>query len=144
MATPILGMDEMTQSQASKYVTFNSAINTLDTAAGLYALGLTYDGSPGTGEVILRHPAPIAFNLPISLTNSQFYAATAANATATFTLKKNGASIGTIQFATGATSGTATFSTGVAFAVSDKLTMEAPSPADSTLADLGFSIKGTK
>jgi hypothetical protein len=144
MATPILGMTEMTEGQSAKHVTFNEAINDLDAAAGPYILGLTYDGSPGAGEVILRQKAVIAFSLPASLTGSTFYAETAANATSTFTIKKNGGSIGTLVFSASGTSPAVTFSTAVSFSVNDKLTLEAPNPADSTLADLGFTFKGSK
>lgn len=143
MATPNLGITEMTVGQASKYVTFNEAMAILDTKA-TYILGITYEDKPTSAEVILRHPAPMTFKLPASLTNSQFKAAVACNATATFTLKKNGGSIGSVQFGTGATSGTATFSSQISFAVGDIFTIEAPNPADSTLADLGFSILGYK
>jgi hypothetical protein len=144
MATPILGITEMTEGQSAKHVTFNEAINDLDEAAGPYLLGLTYDGSPGAGEVILRQKVVLAFSLPASLTGSSFYAETAANSTATFTIKKNGGSVGTLVFSASGTSPAVTFSTAVSFAVNDKLTLEAPNPADSTLADLGFTFKGSK
>lgn len=137
-------MTEMTEGQSAKHVTFNEAINDLDTAAGPYLIGLTYDGTPGAGEVILRQKTVIAFSLPASLTGSKFYSETAATSTATFTLKKNGGSIGTLVFSAAGTSPAITFSTSVSFAVNDKLTLEAPNPADSTLADLGFTLKGTK
>jgi hypothetical protein len=94
--------------------------------------------------VILRQKAVIAFSLPASLTGSSFYSETAANATATFTIKKNGGSVGTLVFSAAGTSPAITFSTAVAFAVGDKFTLEAPNPADSTLADLGFTFKGSK
>ena len=142
--TPILGITEMTEGQSAKHVTFNEALSALDTAAGLYMLGLTYDGSPDSAEIIMRHPAAIAFKLPQNLTNSQFISNVACNATASFTLNKNGSPIGTVEFGTGQTSGSATFSSEVSFAIGDIFTIEAPDPADSTLADLGFTIKGTK
>jgi len=144
MSTPILGITEMTEGQDTKYVTFNEAINDLDSAAGPYVLGLTYDGSPDNSEVILRQKTVLAFSLPASLTGSYFYSEVAATGASTFTLKKNGGSIGTILFSSSATTGVATFSTSVSFAVGDKLTIEAPSSADATLADLGFTLKGSK
>jgi hypothetical protein len=144
MATPILGITEMTEGQSAKHVTFNEAINTLDEAAGPYLLGLTYDGAPGNGEVILRQKTALAFSLPADLTGSNFYAETAATGTSTFTVKKNGGSIGTIVFSASGTTGVVTFATAVSFAVDDKLTLEAPASADATLGDLGFTFKGSK
>jgi hypothetical protein len=140
--TPVEGLRVYVNDEDKMYKYNGSAWAEL--GESYYLLGMTFDGSPTAAQVVLRHPAAISYQLPASLSGSQFYAAVACTATCTFTLKKNGGSIGTIQFATGATGGTATFSTAQSFSVGDKLTIEAPSPADSTLANLGFTLKGTK
>ena len=66
-------------------------------------------------------------------------------ATATYTVKKNGTAIGTIVVSTG---GVVTFTTtaGAAqtFNAGDRMTVEAPSPQDGTLADAAFTLAGTK
>ena len=143
MATPILGMTEMTEGQSDKYVTFNEALAILD-AQAVYMIGMTFVGTPIEDEVIVSHPAAITFNLPASLTDSQFKAGVAATAETIFTLEKNGGSIGTVTFAIAGTSGSISFTAATAFAVGDILTIVAPAVRDDTIADLGFTIKGTR
>jgi hypothetical protein len=143
MATPILGITEMTVGQSGKYVTFNDAMALID-AQALYMIGMTYVGEPTGAEVILKHPAAVTFNLPAGITDSQFKAGVAATAETIFTLKKNGGSIGTATFAIAGTSASISFATAVSFAVGDIFTIEAPGSPDSTLGDLGFTIKGTR
>jgi len=68
-------------------------------------------------------------------------------ATATFTLKKNGLSIGSITFATDGTP-TVTFSSSIDFsagdpdspASGDDFQIDAPSPQDATMTDIAFNI----
>lgn len=143
MATPILGITEMTSGQANKYVTFNEAMAIID-AQAVYMIAMTYVGQPTASEVILRHPAAVTFELPSGIPNSQFKAGTAATAQTIFTLKKNGGAIGTATFAIAATSATIAFTPASSFAVGDILTIEGPASPDATLADLGFTIKGTR
>lgn len=143
MATPILNITEMTEGQSDKYVTFNEAMAILD-ANAVYMIGMTYVGSPTGSEVILSHPAALSFILPASIPDSQFKADVAATAESIFTLKKNGGSIGTLTFAIAGTAASISFATAVSFAVGDKLTLEAPGSPDSTLADLGLTLKGTR
>jgi hypothetical protein len=143
MATPILGITEMTEGQEEKYVTFNEAMAILD-AQAIYMIGMTFVDTPIASEEVIRHPAAVAFNLPVSLTNSQFKAGTAATAETIFTLKKNGGSIGTVTFAIGGTSASVVFTAATAFAVGDIFTVTAPGSPDATIANLGFTIKGTR
>lgn len=109
-----------------------------------YVVALTYDGKPSAGQTVLRHPLPIAATFPSGLTNSQFVSGVACTATATFTIKKNAGSIGSIEFAASSATGTVTFGSSQSFAIGDKLTITAPSPQDATLANLGFSMVGTR
>ena len=68
----------------------------------------------------------------------------AATATTAFTLKKNGVDFGTMQFAASANLATFTGTSDTDFAPGDVLTVIAPNPADSTLADIGFSLAGLR
>jgi hypothetical protein len=65
-------------------------------------------------------------------------------ATATYTVKKNGSSVGTITIST---SGVFTFATTSGTAINlvanDRFTVTAPSTVDTTLADVGFTLVGT-
>jgi hypothetical protein len=82
--------------------------------------------------------------MPVSLTNSSIQAETAANATTTFDIKKNGSSVGSFQFAGAATVATFTFSTETKWSASAKDSFEviAPTTPDTTLADIHGTILG--
>lgn len=80
--------------------------------------------------------------LPIALSGSNFYIGTNPTGTMTWTLYKNGSSIGTIAFSTIGVA-TVTFTVAASFAVGDVLTVQAPSSVDATGADIGFNIAAT-
>lgn len=114
-----------------------------ETSAGLsipYDIGGTLGGIPTGGSIILRYPLPRAIRFPAGLSNSQGVAGTASGATATFSIRKNGTQFATMQFAAGISTATFTAATATDFAAGDVLTIIAPSPADSTLSDVGFSL----
>ncbi len=114
-----------------------------ETYAGVsipYDIGSTLGGIPTGGSIILRYPLPRAVRFPAGLPNSQGVAGTASGATATFSVRKNGTQFATMQFAAGISTATFTAATATDFAAGDVLTIIAPSPADSTLSDIGFSL----
>jgi hypothetical protein len=81
-----------------------------------------------------------SFTLPANMAGSGARSAAPATATATFTLKKNGTGFGTVEFASTATTGT--FSSPLtSFSPGDLFTIEAPNPQDTTLANIGITIK---
>ena len=82
------------------------------------------------------------FKLPASLTGSAANNGTAPSGGApAITIKKNGSSVGTINFADAASTATFTFTTETSWAVGD--TMEFTTPANLfSMADLAFSLKG--
>jgi hypothetical protein len=116
---------------------------TSTTAPVPYDLGLFVPGAPTASQVVLRFNVVRAFTLPVSLTGSVATAGAASAATATFTIKQNGTSIGTIVFSTSATA-TFTFAGAVTFAVNDVITVVAPASADATLSDIAINFKGTR
>lgn len=80
---------------------------------------------------------------------SQGSTKTAAAATATFIVKKNGSQVGTIVWAGGSpASFTPTFTTTsgapVSFSAGDVLTIVGPATADATLANWGVTLVGTR
>jgi hypothetical protein len=110
-----------------------------------YVLNVLKPGRPNSAEVLLRILATVDFTLPINLTGSRATSEVAANASATFTIKKNGASIGTFNFAAAASTATFTFAAAVSFtAGTDILTVEAPNPRDVNLSDVTFALLGTR
>lgn len=88
--------------------------------------------------------APRPFNLPQNLPNSQAYAFTAPTETPSIDIQKNGASIGSVNFAAGVNAGTFTFNTETAFAVGDRLTLVngSESPEETTMANISIVLRG--
>lgn len=101
-----------------------------------------YAPSAVTSEVIT-----VTYNMTIddfSLTGSYAKAGTAATASTTFSIKKNGSSIGSLNFAAGATSGTFTFTSAVTTSPGDVVQVVAPASPDATLANINLAVVGTR
>lgn len=102
-------------------------------------------GQPEASDLIVQFAAVREFTLPLGLSGSEGYAATApADGDKTFDVRKNGSSVGSMTFAQG--SNTATFSMGssTSFAAGDRLEVVSPGVQDSALADVSATFKGTK
>jgi hypothetical protein len=95
-------------------------------------------------ETVLQYVAPQSFTIPAGASGSLAKANSAATGSATFTIKKNGAAVGTIAFPASGTTGTFAFATTQTFSAGDVLQLSAPSTADLTLADIGITLYGTK
>jgi hypothetical protein len=108
-----------------------------------FDMGTFISGKPLAAAVVLRFNVVRQFVWKASLTGSVCNAGTASAASAVFTIKNNGSSIGTVTFSTSAT-GTISFTTDVFFAVNDVLTIEAPAVQDTTLADVALNIFGAR
>jgi hypothetical protein len=115
-----------------------------DAATGSYDLGLTWAGTLPASQVLMRYPFPRAVDFPAGLTGSRGVAAVAATALTTLDLRKNGTSVGSVQWAAAATTATFTMAAATSFAAGDVLTVHAPASADATLADLGLSLAGIR
>ncbi len=113
--------------------------------AGIVDVGITYNGKPTAGLVLVRHPFPVAATIPAGCLHSKLIAksTTPASGTVVFSIRKNDVEFGTATFAPAGTS--ATFAcTLTPFAENDVLTVIAPTPQDATLANLGGAIYGTR
>src|SRR5262245_23737812 len=133
--------------QAGKGVIVNGAETGVDfgtASTGSYDLGLTWSGTLPASQVLMRYPFPRSVDFPAGLTGSRGVSAVAATATTTLDLRKNGTSVGSVQYAAGATTATFTMASPTTFAAGDVLTVHAPASADATLADLGLSLAGTR
>lgn len=113
------------------------------TVTSPYDIATSIFGKPANSEVVIRFRAPRAFLVSQVQTNGQAKAGTAATASRTFVLAKNGTQFGTVVFGAGQTTGTISVGSPVSFAVGDLLTLTAPATADATLADIDFSIIAT-
>lgn len=78
----------------------------------------------------------------VNLALSRASAGTAATASTTFNIAKNGTNFGTMVFAIGGTTASFVAATPPAFAAGDVLTVTGPASADATLANIGFILAG--
>lgn len=85
-------------------------------------------------------PDGFTLKLPQNASDSRAAAAIAATAQTTYTLFKNGGSIGTIVFAASGTTGTFTVASEVSFAAGDIFEIRGPSTADGSLADITVTV----
>jgi hypothetical protein len=125
------------------------AINTgtIDVATALRSVPIpfAFSGKPLAGQ--MEHVAQISdalLNIPATLAGTATYVGTNPTATAVFTLSKvHSGTVTTIGTISIATSGTVTLS-GSAYtaAAGDTLRLTAPSPQDSTLADVCITVEG--
>jgi hypothetical protein len=100
-------------------------------------------GKPANAQLVCIYTAAVSATFPVNFASPNSYGSVGANptATATYTVYKNGSSVGTVAVSTG---GVFTFTTaGFSLAAGDRLTITAPSPQDTTLADVGITLAGT-
>jgi hypothetical protein len=109
------------------------------TVTSYYDLPVFISGKPTDAEVYPIFNCVRDLTLPASLTGSIFTVATLPTATTTFTLYKNGVSIGTIAFST-AGAATVTFSSNVSFSAGDQFSLTNQNVADTTAADIAFTF----
>lgn len=125
-----------------KYLRVNAAANAVEFIDASYTPAVYVPSTPTNSQLCLKFMAVVPFTLPASLTGSKANATTAATGAVSFTIYKNGASQGTINFAASGTNATFTFASDVSFAAGDILEIVAPATADATLADIAISLKG--
>jgi hypothetical protein len=114
----------------------------------LYDLGLFFPGAPGfgiaSGGAMFAFVANRAFYLPSGLTGSIARLETATTGALSFSIRKNGTEIGTVEFAASATAGTFTFPSSVQFASGDRLRVLRDSMIDTTAADFSINFAARK
>lgn len=109
-----------------------------------YDVTFGYSGAPAANAE-LRFLVARAFtlysvaNLPSGVAH-QCKAVTAATASTTLTIRKNGSSIGTMVFAASGTVATFTVASNVTFASGDVLSIIAPATPDTTLANVDITL----
>jgi hypothetical protein len=149
-ATTFLALTDSPDSyvgQAGKGVVVNGAATGLEfttATTGSYDLGLTWAGTLPASQVLMRYPFPRGVDFPMGLTGSRGVSAVAATVLTTLDLRKNGTSVGSVQWAAAGTTATFIMASATSFAAGDILTVHAPASADATLADLGLSLAGTR
>lgn len=109
-----------------------------------YDMAMFAPGVLANSQKLTRVNMARAVTFPSGLTGSYATAGVAATASTTFTITRNGTSIGSINFAASATTGTFTFSSAVTTAAGDIIQVTGPSTADATLADVSITLVGTR
>lgn len=115
-----------------------------DLPAQPFDLTAFYPGVPGASAIVTRVPVARAVTFPSGLTGSIAKASVAATASTVFDVQKNGSSVGSITFAATASSATFTAASAITLAAGDLLSIVGPATPDTTLANIGFVLAGTR
>lgn len=109
-----------------------------------YDVGCSITGKPDDNVEVMKFMAVRAIDFPDDFAGSYGHVGTNPTSTASFTIKKNGSTIGTISINT---SGVFTFNTtgaGTSLAAGDRISVQTPTPQDATLADVAWTFLGTR
>ena len=113
-------------------------------AARTRPIPLFFTTTPTASEILLIYLATEDIAIAANFGGAATYVGTNPAASFVLTVKKNGSSIGTVTIAT---NGAVTLATSGGAAQSltsgDRLTVEAPATPDSTVANVGITLKGT-
>ena len=99
-----------------------------------------FGGTPAVSALVHSHFAIRATDLPVTLAGSFAKLVTSPSSAIAFDLKKNGAPIGSVDFAASATTATFSFASAVALAAGDILTIHSPANLFGA-ADLTATLK---
>lgn len=102
-----------------------------------------FPGVPANAQIVYRIKVSRAMKFPAGAALSTATAGTAATASTTFSIQKNGVTFATVNFPSTAT-GAYTQAADANFVAGDILEFLGPATADATLADIGFSLAGFK
>lgn len=114
-------------------------------AAASYPMDIGFDveGLTSNAEVVGRFTFARAAQIAAGASGSA-KAGTAATGSTTYTLKKNGSSIGTAIFGVGGTVATISITSLTTVVAGDQITLVGPATADATLANVGFTFSFTR
>jgi hypothetical protein len=107
-------------------------------------LGSFFPGIPANSQRMARTKIIRTIILKAGLPSSQADADAAATAATTLTIKQNGTSIGTVNFAAGASIATFTFSADITLAAGDVLAIDNQASADATLGNISITLAGLR
>lgn len=104
----------------------------------------TVPGKIRAALTILNIPVTHHVFFEIDFAGSRAVVGVAPTADQEFSIQKNGVEIGTITFSAGQTVGVFDAASSNIFSTADVLTVITPDPQDATMADLGFSLAGSR
>ena len=122
------------------YVACGTTAGSVGTSTGVYDIAGGVSGPIAGSQYVLFFNVVRAINVPANFAGSISEVLTAFTSAATFTIYHNGTSVGTISFAASGTVGTFSTSSAFTMAVGDNMTIQAPSTADATAANLAITI----
>jgi hypothetical protein len=146
-ATAFTGLSDVPASYSGaggKAVEVNSGASALVFSAKPFDIGVFAPGVGTNNQKLARVALARAVTFPASATLSQAVASAAATGSTTFTLKKNGTSFATVNYAASSAAGIWTQASDAVFAAGDVLEIDGPSTADATLADVGITLAGVR
>jgi hypothetical protein len=146
-ATAFTGLSDVPASysgEGGKAVEVNSGETALQFSAKPFDVAAFVAGVGTNNQKLLRAGIARAVTFPSGAAASLALASAAATGSTTFTLKKNGSSFATVNFAASASTGTWTQASDAVFAAGDLLEIDGPATADATLADVGITLSGTR
>ena len=110
-----------------------------------YDLGFFVPASPEDGGMVLKFTAVRAVTIPADFAGSLGHCEVVpSDGDAVFDVQKNGSSVGSITINTSGVFAFTTSATPVSLAVNDRLSIIAPTPQDSTLADVNVNILASR
>lgn len=109
----------------------------------LRPISFFFTSTPTASEVLLIYVACETITFDDEFLNSTCSVGTNPSSAYVLTIKKNGTSVGTLTISTGGTRTFTTTGTTVVLAAGDRLTVEAPAVADTTIANVSISLKGS-
>lgn len=127
-----------------KAVEVNAGASALVFSAKPFDVAVFAPGLGTNSQILARFKLARAVTFPAGASLSLASASAAATGSTTFTLKKNGTSFATVNFAASATTGIWTQASDAVFAAGDLLEIDGPATADATLQDVGITLAGTR
>ena len=124
-------------------------VNTAETALEFrtefrdMVIGFTILGLPTNGQEVLRLTMTHAITFPSGMTGSQSKSGIASTGNVAFSIRKNGVEFATLTYNTTST-GVFAAASSTSLAIGDELIVLAPATADTTLANIGVSLKATR
>lgn len=109
-------------------------------SGGIGDMAIFVSGIPTANQLLFKMAIARAVTIPAGATLSQAVAGTAATASYTLSLNKNGVSFGTVNFAASSAVGTFTVASSTTFAAGDVISVVAASTPDTTLADVAITL----
>lgn len=122
----------------------NAGATAFEFKAKPFDIGVFVAGVGINSQILLSLKVARACLFPAGASGSYAFATIAATGSTTFTFKKNGTSFATVVFAASGTTGTWTQASDATFAAGDILEIDGPATADATLANISFTLAGTR